>query len=141
MEKYEIAIDYFQTAIAMDINDQLERSKAHLYLLRIYNKKRELDLAKQYVDLIKRSLPNITYSHTVKEIYEALAEYYKQSGDYKQALQYSDLEYKTMEQIQKEKQIPKLLAVDKNVHMSQKEKEIDKLLKYKQYIRYIEELF
>lgn len=141
MQEYDKTIKYLQSVLAMDITDNTQTKQINLCLLNTYNKRQDSESAKQYADLVTTSLPEVTYIYTIKETYAALSEYYKQLGDYKQALQYSDLESKTMEQIQKERQIPKLLAVDKNFHISQKEQKTDKLLKYKQYTRYIEELF
>ena len=141
MQEYDKSIEYLQSALDMNITNNVQTRQIHLCLLSTYNKKQDYESAKQYANLVTTSLPYVTYIYTIKEIYAALSEYYKQLGDYKQALQYSDLESKTMEQIQKERQIPKLLAVDKNFHISQKEQKTDKLLKYKQYMRYIEELF
>lgn len=141
MQEYDKSIEYLQSALDMNITNNVQTRQIHLCLLSTYNKKQDYESAKQYANLVTTSLPYVTYIYTIKEIYAALSEYYKQLGDYKQALQYSDLESKTTEQIQREKQIPKLLAVDKNFHISQKEQKIDKLLKYKQYMRYIEELF
>lgn len=124
MGEYDKAINYFQSILKIDDIDEVRTQKAHLYLLNIYNKKQDNKLAKQYADFVILDLPNVTYKYTIKEIYGALAEYYKQSGDYKQALAYSELEKTTHEQIEKESNAPALLSADKNFHLTQKDREI-----------------
>lgn len=124
MGEYDKAINYFQSILKIDDIDEVRTQKAHLYLLNIYNKKQDNKLAKQYADFVILDLPNVTYKYTIKEIYGALAEYYKQSGDYKQALAYSELEKTTKEQIEKESNAPALLSADKNFHLTQKDREI-----------------
>lgn len=120
MKNYDNAIAYFQSVIAMGVTGESEISQIHLYLLNIYNKGGDLKSAKQYADLVTSSLPEVTYSYTVKEMYAALSDYYKQSGDYQQALQYKDLEKSTNDKIQKEANAPALLAADKNYYLTQK---------------------
>lgn len=122
--EYEKAVEYLRSALNMDITNEAQKRKIYLYLLNIYNKREEPHLAKEYADLVTESLPNVTYKYTIKEIYGALAEYYKQSGDYKQALAYSELEKTTKEQIEKESNAPALLSADKNFHLTQKDREI-----------------
>lgn len=124
MGEYERSIEYFHSALAMNTSSETEIAQINLYLLNIYNKKQDNKLAKEYADLVTESLPNVTYKYTIKEIYGALAEYYKQSGDYKQALAYSELEKTTHEQIEKESNAPALLSADKNFHLTQKDREI-----------------
>lgn len=126
-QDYEKAILYFQSALAINISDevdQLETQKSHLYLLNIYNKKKDLETAKQYADLVIASLPKVTYKHTIKEMYAALADYYQQLGNYKQALEYRDLEKATKEQIEEEGIPEALFEADKNVYLVQKDREI-----------------
>lgn len=127
MEEYDKAIEYFHSALNMDFSDEIEIRKAYLYLLNIYNKKQDPKSAKEYVDLVIASLPEVTYNYTLKEMYAALAEYYKQLGDYKQALNYSELERATKDQIEKEANAPALLQADKNFHLAQKEREAAQL--------------
>lgn len=127
MQEYDKAIEYFQSALTMDSSDEVEIRKAYLYLLNIYNKKQDPKSAKEYVDLVIASLPEVTYNYTLKEMYAALAEYYKQLGDYKQALDYSELERATKDQIEKEANAPALLQADKNFHLAQKDREAAQL--------------
>ena len=125
--EYEKAVEYFRSALNMNITGEAQKRKIYLYLLNIYNKKKEPHLAIEYADLVKASLPEVTYKYTVKEMYAALADYYQQSGDYKQALEYRDLEKITKEEIEKEVNAPALLSADKNFHLSQKDREFQEL--------------
>lgn len=123
----EQALEYFQSALNIGITNKTQIQKIHLTLLNIYNKKQDPKSAKEYADLVIASLPEVTYIYTLKEMYAALAEYYKQLGDYKQALNYSELERSTKDQIEKEANAPALLQADKNFHLAQKEREAAQL--------------
>ncbi|MBF0574786.1 tetratricopeptide repeat protein [Dysgonomonas sp. GY617] len=141
MGEYDKTVKYFQSALAMDVTNNIQTRQMYLFLLNTYNKKQDSDSAKRYANLVIKNLPEVTFIYTIKGMYTALSEYYKQSGDFQQALQYNDLEKKTIEQIEKEKKVSKLLAIDKEIYVAKKDEEINQLLKYKQYTRYIEELF
>lgn len=126
MKDYTKAIYYYQSALSMDLPDEvdeLEIQKIHLYLLNIYNEEQELEIAKQYADLVVTDLPKVTYKYTTKEMYAALSEYYKQLGDYKQALLNRNLEKATKEQIEQEKDVAGLLNGDKNFYLAQKRRQ------------------
>ncbi|PXV68992.1 tetratricopeptide repeat protein [Dysgonomonas alginatilytica] len=125
--EYQKAIEYFQSSLDMDITSVEQIRQINLYLLNTYNKKQDIKAAKQYADFVIKNLPEVTYTYTVKEMYAALSEYYRQSGDYKQALQYSDLEKVTKEQIEKETNAPALLEADKDFYLAQKDKEAGQL--------------
>ncbi len=127
MNEYEESIEFFHSALAMNTSSDSEITQINLYLLNIYNKKQDHKLAKQYADSVILNLPNVTNSYTIKEIYAALAEYYKQIGDYKQALEYSELEKNTKEQIEKEKNVPALLEADKSFYLAKKDREVQEL--------------
>lgn len=121
--EYDKAIDYLLSALAMNITDSVQIQKIHLCLLNTYNKKQDLESAKQYADLVISDLPKVTYVYTVKGIYKALADYYEQTGDYKQALEYRNLEKTTKEQIEQEKDVTGLLNGDKNFYLAQKRRQ------------------
>lgn len=123
-KKFNKAIEYFQSALAVDVEHEEEVRQVYLYLLNIYNKKQELSLAKQYADLVITSLPQVTYNYTTKEMYGALADYYQELGDYKKSLEYRNLEMGTKEQIQREADAVALLAADKKFHLTQKDQEV-----------------
>lgn len=125
MEEYDKAIDYFQSALALKATSEEEILKINLFLLRIYNKKHDSKLAKPYVDLLTADLPQETYIYTVKGVYAALADYYQQIGDYKQALHYRDLEKEVTQQIKDETDVAALLGADKNFHLTLKRQQID----------------
>ncbi|QIK54047.1 tetratricopeptide repeat protein [Dysgonomonas sp. HDW5B] len=134
MEEYNKAIEYFHTALVMDITNADQIRQINLYLLNTYNKKGDVKSAKQYADLVIADLPEVTYKYTSKEMYAALAEYYKQLGDYKQAFEYSELEKITKEQIAKEADAPALLAADKNYYLVKKEREVQE---FKSHINFL----
>lgn len=123
MQDYDKSIEYFDSALAMGSSSDTEVRQIHLYLLNAYNKKNDTLKSKQYANLVIADLPEVTYIHTVKEMYSSLADYYSQTGDYKQALHYRDLEKSTKEQIDQETDAPALLLADKNFYIDQKEKE------------------
>lgn len=120
----EKAIEYFKSALAMDITSDEQTRQINLQLLKIYNKRQDLQSAKEYALLVTANLPEVTYNYTIKRMYAALTDYYRQSGDYKKALEYSDLEKVTNEEIEKESNAPALLSADKNFHLTQKDREI-----------------
>lgn len=120
----EKAIEYFKSALAMDITSDEQTRQINLQLLKIYNKRQDLQSAKEYALLVTANLPEVTYNYTIKRMYAALTDYYRQSGDYKKALEYSDLEKATDEKIEKESNAPALLSADKNFYLTQKDREI-----------------
>ncbi|QIK59616.1 tetratricopeptide repeat protein [Dysgonomonas sp. HDW5A] len=123
----EKAIEYFKSALAMDITSNEQTRQINLQLLKIYNKRQDLQSAKEYAVLVTANLSEVTYNYTIKKMYAALADYYRQLGDYKKALEYSDLERVTNEEIEKEKNVPALLEVDKSFHLAKKDREVQEL--------------
>lgn len=123
MGEYDKGIEYFQSALAMNITDELDKHKIYIFLLNSYRKKNDLQSAKQYADLIIAVLSKVSYNYTIKGMSSALAGYYEQTGDYKQAFEYSRLEKLTKEQIEHETNVPALLEADKNFYLGQKDKE------------------
>lgn len=121
-QEYEKAIQYFQTTLSLPATDSADIRKMQIGMLMIYNKKQDLESAKQYVDLVTASLPKVTYIYTTKEMYGALAEYYKLAGNYKDALRYTNLEIATKNQIKKENNTAGLLDADKSFYLTQKKK-------------------
>lgn len=125
--EYDKAIDYFQKALALKATEEVEAIKINLFLLNIYNKNQDTQSAKDYANLIISYLSKVNYIYTLKGMYGALADHFQQLGDYKQALEYRNLELTTKEQIEKERNTPALLDADKNFHLVLKEKEVQKL--------------
>lgn len=125
LKDYDKAIGYLESALAMNITNEVESRKMHLVLLKSNNKKQDSKSAKKYADLVTASLPEVNYIHTIKEIYAALADYYQQIGDYKQALHYRDLEKEVTQQIKDETDVAALLGADKNFHLTLKRQQID----------------
>lgn len=128
MGEYDKAIDYFQNVLTLSSTDENEIRKINLFLLNAYNKKRDVKSAKKYVDLVIESLPYITYDYTVKGMYSALADYYQQTGDYKNALEYRNLEVAIGKQIEKKSVAPALLVADKSFYLEQKNKEVQSFI-------------
>ena len=123
-EDYSRAINYFETALALNFPNEIEVRKIHLALLKIYNRKGDLKLAKQYADLVTEDLSETSSIYTIKGIYNALADYHRQLGDYKKALEYRDLENATNEEIEVEKNVPALLEADKSFYLAEKDREV-----------------
>lgn len=121
--EYEKAIEYYQSALSMGIMGEVQIQKINLIFLKIYNEIKDLSKAKQYADLIVLDLPKVSNKYTIKEMQDALSEYYENIGDYKQALAYSKLEKATQGQIEQQKNAPALLEADKSFYIDQKEKE------------------
>lgn len=121
----EKAIEYFKSALAMDITSNEQIRQINLQLLKIYNKRQDLQSAKEYAVLVTANLPEVTYNYTIKKMYAALTDYYRQLGDYKKALEYSDLEKATNDAIETEKKVPDLLEADKNFYLGQKDREAE----------------
>ena len=127
MQKYDKAIEYFQSALNLAATDEEHRRKINIGMLMIYNKKQDPKSAKVYVEQIIADLPEISYKYTIKEVYSSLADYYRQIGDYKQASHYGVLEKAIKEQIEQEEISEALLAADKKFYITIKEKEVQEL--------------
>lgn len=132
----EKAIEYFKSVLAMDITANEQIRQINLQLLKIYNKKQDLQSAQKYAVLVTANLSEVTYKYTIKRMYAALTDYYRQSGDYKKALEYSDLEKVTNDEIETEKEVSALLEADKNYYLGQKDEEVQ-LFKSETYIIFI----
>lgn len=126
IKDYDKAIEYFESALALDIGDQVDRleiQKTHTALLDIYTKIGDLKSAKEYARLVINDLSDVKYTYTLKVMYASLANYYRQTGDYKIAFYYKDLEVASQEQIGQETDAPALLLADKNFYLDQKDRE------------------
>ncbi len=121
--EYDKSIEYFQSALSMNVTNESDKQKIYIFLLNSRNKKNDLKSAKQDADLIISVLPEVTYNYTIKGMSSALADYLELTGDYKQALEYSKLEKGITEQINQERNAPALLAADKNFYLVKSERE------------------
>lgn len=139
--EYNRAIEYFQSALDMPTTKEKQKRQIYMSLLRIYTIKQDTHTAKEYALKIKESLPEVDFIYTRKDMYAALSSYYKLTGDYKQALQYSNLNKITIQQIKEEESPAALLNADKTFYLIQKDKKIDQLRKYNNYTRFVTELF
>lgn len=141
MGKYDEAIKYFRSTLNMQATQETQKRQIYMSLLKIYTIKQDTSGAREYALKIEESLPEVTYIHTTKEMYAALSNYYKLTGNYKQALQYNILNKITIQQIKNEESPAALLNADKTFYLMQKDKKIDKLRKYNNYTRFVTELF
>lgn len=128
MADYDKAIEYYRKALDMAVTNEEHIRKIHIGMLMVYNKKQDIQSASQYADSVTANLPQVTFNPTLKVIYAALADYYNQKGDYKQSINYSNLEKTVSDLIEKEKNIPALLEGDKNFYIKQKEREAQELI-------------
>lgn len=127
-QDYNKAIEYFESALAVDTAFTDQKQRINLYLLNIYNQNKDIKSAKQYADLTVSALPDVSYIYTREEMYSSLADYYTLTNDYKKALEYRDLEKSTRKQIEKESVAPALLVADKNFYLEQKDREVHSLV-------------
>lgn len=119
---YDKAIEYLESALAIDVGDQVDRleiQKTHTALLDIYTKIGDLKSAKEYAQIVIDDLSDVKYTYTLKVMYASLADYFEQTGDYKKALGYSKLEKMTQGQIERQRDAPALLGADKNFYLGQ----------------------
>lgn len=89
-KEYTEATDYLRKAFA-DTASEDESRRICLTLLELYNSKNQLDSAGYYANILKESLPQITYPYTLRDSYKFISEYYKKTGDYQNALYYNNL--------------------------------------------------
>ncbi|MBK5719696.1 hypothetical protein JGH11_02295 [Dysgonomonas sp. Marseille-P4677] len=88
---YIKAEKYLHLALNQTLNPK-EHKRIYLSLLMLYNNKNQLDSADYYANLLKESLPEITYPYTLQESYNSLSDYYQKRGDYKEASYYASLQ-------------------------------------------------
>lgn len=127
MGEYEKAIKYYRSVLDMQATNASQRKQVYLSLLKIYNIKQDSNAAKEYALKVEASLPEVTFIHTTKEMYAALAEYYKMLGDYKQALHFKELESETKDQIAKEERPIEMIQADTKFRIEQKDRQYDRI--------------
>lgn len=91
---YDKAIEYLESALAIDVGDQVNRldiQKTHTALLNIYTKIGDLKSAKEYAQIVIDDLSDVKYPYTLKVIYASLDDHFEQMSDYKKALRYSKM--------------------------------------------------
>lgn len=125
--QYQKSINYYVSASEIPtINDE-NRRQINLHLLNIYNKTGDLNSAKKYVEKIKTDLSKVSYLHTVKEMYEALSNYYKLTGDYKQALFFNDLKCQTIDLIGLKERPLEIMKADAKFRVKQQDRFYEEL--------------
>lgn len=128
MGEYDRAIAYFRSALSMEATNERQVRKINQLLLKTFNKTNDLSSAKEYALKVETSLPDVTDIHTIKIMYSTLSEYYKLTGNYKQALKYKELEIETAKQIAKEEQPLEMIKADTSFRIEQKDKVYGELL-------------
>ncbi|QIK53387.1 tetratricopeptide repeat protein [Dysgonomonas sp. HDW5B] len=127
IKDYDKAIEYFESALAVDVEDQVDRleiQKTHTALLDIYTKIGDLKSAKEYAQIVIDDLSDVKYTYTLKVMYASLADYFEQMGDYKKALEYSKMERDTQGQIERQRDAPALLGADKKFYLGQMDNQV-----------------
>ncbi len=128
MDEYDKAIGYYQSVLSMKATGEDQKKQAYLYLLKIYTIKQDNNLAREYAAKVEASLPEVTYNHTTKEMYAALTNYYKLTGDYKQALHFKELESDTKDRIANEERPAEMIKADSNFRIEQNDKHFGEIL-------------
>lgn len=128
MGDYDKAIEYYKSALDMQVTSETQERQIYLYLLKIYTNKQDINTAKEYAAKVETCLPEVTFIHTKRGMYEALSNYYKLIGDYKQALHFKDLESETKDQIAKEERPAEMIKADTKFRIEQKDKHYNQIL-------------
>ena len=129
IKDYDKALDYLKNALKKSLDAEIS-TKASLNLSYLYNAINQPDSARYYINLSEKSLAEIEDNQILKVLYNSFTDYYKKTGDYKQALHYKELEDSINNVITKNERPLSLLAADKNFHLDQKNKQVDQLRKY-----------
>lgn len=119
---------YFHQALSQTTHTE-DSLKLYLNLARTHSKINQLDSVRHYNNLISARLTEIKDNYIMNAIYATFSEYYKETGDYKEALRYSGLEKETNEEIQAENKAKELYEADKKIVLQQNQKWIDEYIK------------
>lgn len=125
MKDYDKSLDYLHNVLKQT-SDATIYAKTYLILSDLYNAKNQSDSARYYINLSERSLAEIADNQALKVLYNSFVDYFKQTGDYKQALQYKIKGDSIKELIAKNERPLSLLGMDKNFHLEQKDKQAGK---------------
>lgn len=129
IKDYDKALNYLNNALKKSLDAETS-TKASLNLSYLYNAKNRPDSALYYIHFSENYLNEITDNIILEGLYAFFTDYYKQTGDYKQALHYKELEDSINNVITKNERPLSLLAADKNFYLDQKDKQIDQLHKH-----------
>lgn len=129
IKDYDKALNYLNNALKKS-SDAETSTKASLNLSYLYNAKNRPDSALYYIHFSENYLNGITDNIILEGLYASFSDYYKQTGDYKQALHYKELEDSINNVITKDERPLSLLAADKNFYLDQKDKQVDQLRKH-----------
>lgn len=123
---YDKALYYLNSSL-LQTSDVKTSTKAYLTLSFLYNSKNQIDSAKYYINLSEKQSVEITDNQTLKYFYTNFFNYFKKTGDYKQALHYKEKEDSIKVLIAKNQRPLSLLDADKNFFLAQKDKEFDQI--------------
>lgn len=129
LNDYDKALYYLNSTLRQT-SDATTCAKAYLNLSYLYNAKTQPDSALYYTHLSEKCLNEITDNIALRGLYNSLVDYSKQTGDYKQALHYKELEDSIKNVIAKNERPLSLLSADKNFHLERKEKEANQVQKH-----------
>ncbi|PXV62827.1 tetratricopeptide repeat protein [Dysgonomonas alginatilytica] len=122
MSEYDKAIAYFESVLSLEATTQERVRQTNIMLLNAFSLKNDLSSAKEFALKVEASIPDVTDMHTKEEMYAALTNYYKQTGNYKQALHFNELEKETIQQIAKEERPVELIKADTDFRVEQKDR-------------------
>lgn len=125
-KEYNQAASYLSSAITETRRTQ-DSLKIYLNFSMLYNSKNQLDSAKYYAEILKYRLPEITNNFTLRDAYNSLSDYYKNTQDYKEVVYYGDLEKAVNNTIAENSSSAKLLIAEKKYNLSLKDKELSNL--------------
>lgn len=122
-KEYEEAKKYLLDAFNYKVDEQ-GSIRTCINLAKVYSASNKLDSAQYYCNIILKKSEVSSNRYLQEAIYDALTSYYKQTGDYKQTLKYSDLKTGVVEQIEKENQAKKIYESRMKAHLESKENEL-----------------
>ncbi|GAB6122359.1 hypothetical protein JCM30204_35080 [Dysgonomonas termitidis] len=124
--EYVKAGEYLRTAFSETSNPE-EAQRIHIGLMKLYNTANRLDSAKHYASLFKEDVWKNAYVYSRRDMYNSLAEFYQKSGDYKNALHYSNLHKEALQEINEANNFDRIAEADRRHKATLHQKEVDRL--------------
>lgn len=120
---FDKASRFLHKALNITANEE-ESVRIKLSLAILKTKINQLDSAQFYINTVEQFIPEVNDNYVLRSIYDAIADYHRQNGDYEDALRYNDLYRDVDEKINRENSSEKLEEMDKQYKLSLKDKEM-----------------